>query len=373
MAVEAKMFAASRRSANSFLVKCDQRALIFLLACLVIIVPFYTNLPSRHAFRISLETTGSLGPTHRISCIGMAKNSSTEGLGAIIKRHEFAIALAEVYDARVQFVDKESGHGYVISDFFDKCPGEPDCFLKQTSVIVDRCVPGDCTCMSKNFLSATENLGDCRLLQVKVDEGRHMQYGGCYNKTLERYFPAKKRLVAGPYAALHYRQGDLKRRPGGKAFGPVELAAFVYFLCRATDLRIILVTQGSPEFPTCRGRIWMANDTTMAETFNIFKYADTIVVGTSSFARLIAQGTHAKRFVVPMRGVGLYLWATGVRWTVVGADASLHHYSSTEDMMRASSQPRGFRMQSYRLDSQNKPVPLRFVERSWRKRMQRVG
>jgi len=140
----------------------------------------------------------------------------------------------------------------------------------------------------------------------------------------------------------------------------------VDFLCRTTELSIILVKKGTPRFPACPWTIWMANDSTVPEAFNLFAHAVAIVVGTSSFVRLVAQGTHARRLVVPERAVGYYLGATGARWTVVGDDGNLHHFSSTEDVIRTLSQPGSFHRQSYRIPRENKPPILEVCGRSWR-------
>lgn len=327
---------------------------IVLIASTLYLIPLRSLVsPLMEEVRVHKPTefpvaSSELPPT-RIKCIrSMNPPLTREGIGAQVWRHGLLFALAEVFGADVELVpgskNRTSTHGYYISDFFGKCTDtEAACELYQGAKPIDLCPLGDCTCVRNVLIHLTRNLpSKCRTLVVDVDGLEHRHYVGCYNTTIRKYLGTPKRLVAPEYAAIHHRLGDIADKSNGKKFSAVELQAMVGFLCSIPNDKIIIVTEGNPALPTCDDRLFIANDSSVIETVNLFSYATSIAVGLSSYASLISQGTHARRFLSVERGVVHHMWSRSARWTIFSNRGAPMHFRNTEEMKLAAIQPGRF-------------------------------
>lgn len=272
-----------------------------------------------------------------------------EGIGAQVMRHQIIFALAETFKANIQFFHRATSHNYSLSDFFDRCSELlPSCTLKESDLIIERCFPGDCRCIRKRLSRLADFLpSNCSLLQVDVDGSWHAEYSGCLRRTLQKYFSTSPRLVHHGYAIVHHRQGDVKSSNSIKLMKPRQLLAAVHFICATSTLHIIVLTEGSPYLPTCGSRVFLANDTTMYEAFNLFEHASTLVAGPSNFAHLLAQVSEAKRLILTDNAIGRYIWDGRPAVTILGNMGSLHHFSSIVEAVRMATLPGGLAIQKF--------------------------
>lgn len=320
-----------------------------------------------------------------------------EGLGAILRRNQLAVFLADVYGANLAWDHMRSSHRYNTEEFFSECePAQDGCKLFQKSMVLRRCPRGDCACLwngvSRYLLSVKQtDEGDeaneqgepaksmemnCSVLGVKNDRLVTQEYSGCMGDAMRRYFVHSNKTLAshlpssppssassspssaspsspqlkGEYDVIHYRMGDLRKKPGMKSPSEVELYYLLEAMCKLSDRRIYILTEGNPGIPdvSCFDRLYMASDTSLHDAFSIMAFARVVSVGSSSFSIVLAEVARPDEVVTLYRTLALYEWMRAQRWTVVMGRGEFFHFDSKESMVDTLLTGRDPRARTYR-------------------------
>lgn len=324
-----------------------------------------------------------------------------EGLGAILRRNQLAVFLADVYAADLAWDHMPSSHGYNTDSFFSECqPAQDGCKLFQKSMVLPRCPRGDCVCLwqgvSRYLLSVKEEEEDdegsdkkkkteqgksmemnCTVLGVKNDRLVTQEYSGCMGDAMRRYFVHSNKTLAshllpsttstttspimttttapttttkGEYDVIHYRMGDLRKKPGTKSPSEIELFYLLEAMCKLSTRRIYILTEGNPGIPdvSCFDRLFMASDTSLHDAFSIMRYARIVSVGSSSFSIVLAEVAQPEEVVTLHRTLALYEWMDAERWTVVMERGEFFHFDSKVGMIATLLTGRDPRARTYR-------------------------
>lgn len=296
-----------------------------------------------------------------LNCVKVAPfGQSREGLGAILRRNQLAVFLADSYSVKLSFPHIESTHGYGIENFFSKCPTPPDnCLLDQDNMMVYRCPKSDCQCLQEQVHRYTSMLVKrCRVIHVRNNRVRSMEWSGCTRNVLSSYFGTKKKPKI-PFDVLHYRAGDMEDRPGGKSFTKDELFYFFRVMCKTGHRDIVVLTEGSPEMPMieeCGNRLVVAADTSIYDAFRVIQHADSVAVGASSFATMMMEVGTPRRMVVLLRHAHLYEWVNCEEWTIIGEYGVVFHFNSKQSMLDAVLSGRDLKSRSLISDKQQKTL-----------------
>lgn len=316
-----------------------------------IIIAF--GLLRRPSMGISNARSSTLG------CVKIAETGQTnEGIGALFRRNQIAVFIAESYHAKIAFPNITSDHGYAVQDMFDQCPTPPEsCTVHMEKLILYRCPRADCECLKRQLQRYIAEKGKvCRVLGVETDRVRTLEYSGCVGRILSRYFGTTSK-PSRSYDAIHYRTGDLAEKRTGKKFSLHELWYLLSAMCKISERDIIVVTEGRPKIPKpahCGNRLVLASDTTVHEAFRILQHAMTVAVGTSSFATMMMEVASPKHMVVLARVVAHYQWVDCEYWTVVGDRGALFHFDSKKMMLGSVLGSGGVQTRSLRTRNQER-------------------
>lgn len=309
---------------------------------------------------------------YHIECIKFSpKGQTREGIGAVLRRNQFGLFLADTYDAKVAFPKITSEHGYEMDKMFDTCP-EPSekCTIREADLILYRCPRSDCACHRQQIAPYMDRIAaSCKVVLFVNQQVRTMEYSGCTDRTLRRYFGTEKTPVV-PYDALHYRAGDLAGRKGGKTFSPRELFYLLNAMCRLSTRDIVVCTEGTPNIPIpdpCKGRLVLASDTSMQDVFRIFQHAKTVAVGTSSLATMVMEIARPERVVMLERVLPRFEWVDCEQWTLIEKMGAVFHFKSKSLMVDAALSGRPLMIRSLRTDNQHSSTRFRegVPERRW--------
>lgn len=313
-----------------------------------------------------------------------------EGLGAILRRNQLAVFLADVYGADLAWDHMRSSHGYNTELFFSQCEAAPNgCKLFQKSMVLPRCPRGDCACLwqgvsqyllsvkeereedgSKKVITGAEQSMEmnCSVLGVKNDRLVTQEYSGCMGDAMRRYFVHSNKTLAphlrassttpttttptskGEYDVIHYRMGDLRKKPGMKSPSEIELFYLLEAICKLSSRRIYILTEGNPSIPdvSCFHRLFMASDTSLHDAFSIMRHARIVSVGSSSFSIVLAEVAQPDEVVTLHRTLDLYEWMRAERWTVVMGRGEFFHFDSKMAMTETLLTGRDPRARTYR-------------------------
>ena len=330
------------------------------LSILLIVIIFAST------FFISTEPVKDLLISPPLRCVQISnKTQSQEGLGALVRRNQFAFLIADTYNADVSFPSINSSHGYDISNLFDQCP-EPasDCVLNQATLKIYRCPRGDCHCLRAEMRRHVSHLARrCSSLLVHNDNARTMEFSGCIKSVLTKYLgkaskpvPNKNLEATREWDAVHYRAGDLTdSQLGKKAFLPQELYFVLKEMCTRSGRDIVVLTEDVSNLPRVRGcqhRILLARDTPLLVTLAIARYAKTLSVGRSAFAMIMAELASPDTMMVMQRDVTLFDWMPVQDWTVFFEFGIKYHFNDRQFMRDTSFFRRNLEGRSYRTRSQ---------------------
>lgn len=315
---------------------------------------------------ITTEPIKDLIISPRLRCVQISNQTqSQEGLGALVKRNQFALLIADTYNADVAFPSIPSSHGYDISNLFSHCPvPSSDCVLNQALLKIYRCPRGDCHCLRAEMRRHVSHLAHrCTSLLVHNDNTRSMEFSGCLKNVLTKYVgkaskPIPKKNLRGTreWDAVHYRAGDISdSQLGKKALLPQELYFVLKEMCIRSERDIVVLTEDVTNLPRVRGcnhRILLARDTSMLVTLAIAKHAKTLSVGRSAFAMVMAELASPDTMIVMQRDVTLFDWMPVQDWTVFFDFGSKYHFNDRQFMRDTSFFRRNLEGRSYRTQSQ---------------------
>lgn len=335
------------------------------LIATVAVIFFLSTRPFQHVIRMKASM---------LRCVKIApEGQSTEGIGAILRRNQVALFVAELYAANLSFPNITSDHGYEVQDMFDHClvPSD-DCMLYVEDMILYRCPRADCDCLRNRVHKYIDEKSQvCRVLHIETDRVRTMEYSGCIGGVLSNYFGTNSRPSI-EYDAIHYRAGDLADQKKGKSFSTDELWYLLTAMCKISTRDIYVVTEGRPRIPkptNCGDRLVLASDTTVQEAFQIIQYAKTVAVGSSSFATMMMEVAKPAHLVLPGRVAALYEWVDCRYWTVVGERGAVFHFDSKKMMVDAVLAGAGVEARSLRTRNQerNNRYEVAVPSRNWTK------
>lgn len=307
-----------------------------------------------------------------VRCVKFAPEGQTrEGIGALLRRNQLGLFIADTYAARVAFPNIESEHGYDVRDMFDECPDPaPGCTLREDAMYLERCPRRDCRCHREQLYRHSDALaGRCPVLGYVNMKVRTMEFSGCTARTLARYF-GTERAPAVPYDALHFRAGDISGRKGGKTFSPHELFYLLRAMCQLSDRDVVVCTEGTPDIPIppeCGNRLVLASDTSIQDVFRIFQHATTVSVGTSSLATIVMEIARPERVVMIERALPKFEFVDCERWTVIGRYGAVFHFNSKKLMVQSALSGQPLMVRSLRTDNQHAGTKfiLGVPERRW--------
>ena len=280
--------------------------------------------------------------TSKVTCIEIIRNfDGKEGVGARIKRTQFAFFLASILRAEIDFPKLNSSHWYFTHELFSKCQkAEPACNLSEETAAIARCPRGDCDCLKDKVVPHVLPLARrCSVISVENVQERTMEYGGCLGQVVSRYFgmthPPWESL---DYDAIHIRAGDMANQTTGKAYHPNEIQVLLKQMCLLSNRDIVIVTEGAPEMPVireCGDRLVLSGNNTLKEAFGIFQHAKQVSLGTSSFAGLLAEVVRPERMIVVERAAEVLEWVDCEKWTVLSKKYAVFHFDSKQMMLHA--------------------------------------
>lgn len=271
-----------------------------------------------------------------LACLRSYDSETDEGIGAIVTRNNLLFYLSDLYSARIAWFHQISSHRYDIQRLFSSCPiPSPNCFIDSRRTALMRCARGDCECMAASVRPFSDPLAlRCEVLGVHVDQFRSTEYFGCFRSVLKRYF-VHNLVPAFEYDALHYRMGDVAWDPGNKSFSQWELQSILQQFCILSDRPLVVLTEGTPQIPrvSCFGRVILAADASLNDTFTIMHYAKIIAVGDSTFAFSLAEVSSPEHVIVLQRSLEKYEWMSVSKWTVVDGLGISFHFANKRIML----------------------------------------
>lgn len=295
----------------------------------------------------SLRPANNVPPRHIpglkcVQVVGHRGMQSIEGLGAVFRLNQVVPFLASYYQLKLGFPSKPSEHNYDLGHIFSDCGYRytyatfpPSCTISENKMYTPMCARADCECMADAYHKTLTNLTKtqkCTTIGFLTDRFKTLRYSGCIKSLMLRYFGTQGAAKpAWEYDVVHYRMGDLANTPGGKSFALEELGFLIHALCKLSERDIVILTEGRPEVPDCRdgpGRVMLASDTSLSETFQIFQHAHSISVGVSGFAFILAEIATPKRVVVLDWHARFYRWVHCEKWTLVTKGGSMFHFES---------------------------------------------
>lgn len=276
-----------------------------------------------------------------LECLQILEVSqSREGFGAVVKRNQGAVLLASYYNAKLQFPELTSVHGYNYAEMFDECGVEMDdeylerCTLHQKNVLFEFCERGDCECMAGQYGPALKQLVDrgCATVAIMHDSFKRIEFSGCLSMLKEKFGSSGDR-PKWEYDVIHYRMGDLADKPGGKSFSMMELWVILRMFCRMSDRDIVIVTEGVPEVPDCGDRVVIA-DTNIEYSMQIFQHAKWVASGVSSFSYVLMEFATPERVIMKYGHALRYEFVSCENWTIVDSKSGANfHFKSKKDMV----------------------------------------
>ncbi|KAI0562382.1 hypothetical protein FGB62_61g05 [Gracilaria domingensis] len=296
----------------------------------------------------------------RTTCVLAMGTQNNEGIGQTLLRNQFAVYVAELLSAKLNFPEHMSQHGYNHADFFDRCataPGSPKkgtpnipehCILRKRDLYLRNCPRGDCACLRKETMKYVQPLAArCEVMGVEHDGFKTQEYSGCVSNVLKRYFGGANRW-SRPYDAIHYRQGDLQEKHNKVPDFLYMLNNIVSFMCKHGDRDIVIVTQGEQEVPKCENRVVLAGNTSERDSFPIFQHAEWIGVEHSGFGIGMMQISRPKRVLMDHYAMQWFDWLTKPEWTVFNQAGAGFSFPSGTEAIQAKFGSAGLDVRTYR-------------------------
>lgn len=231
-------------------------------------------------------------PVERTNCVvATDTNQNMEGLGAVLLRNNLAVALSSRLQARLQLPDVQSDHGYNLGHMSDRCEGSVDaaCTITERREIIPMCRAGELACKRSELDKLAKRFKRCKVIAVHNEATRSLRMAGMNEWAIMRLLHVQRVDLGRPFHLIHHRQGDVAGTFGGSVLAERFLIWVVKYLCQGDDLPIVVLTEGSPTFPKCKDRIFLASDLNHSVAAGLVRAAKTLAMGPSSYIETLAE------------------------------------------------------------------------------------